>query len=754
MALPAEWLFLDRDKVVDDHAARERAEKLRGEIQAGLHDEPEFTALPESDPGSKSSEIEKNSDSWRVMAEVAEDYPRLLVWLTRGQIGSRGFRNVFGLFVPVVLRLLPFLGDGLFNPVAKYAPWRPVLLEAFRQQRRLARNSSAELDRFTCTLGIPAGGAPGLSAVTDTAATTPTRARAELREKVSRMSSGSVGVSGPHGVGKTALIRDFCAPRYGTPWYDGNHEQQQPRLRGLRFVVDAPMRFDTRDFIVHLYTCLCHKVLTDVRFLTSVPEGRIVRAVLLPHTVRPRALLATLAAAGLLVITVWLLAAPALPWQNPHFWPGLGIAACLVTLGATLEWRAGRAVLETREVTDLPAEARRRLRRLLFQRTDSVTRTASVSGPHGSGLSLGGTRTLAENAMSLPELIDDYRDFVARVVAALQQKEDQDAHERKKPVAPVRLVIGIDSVDKIEDPAAAALFLDELSVIFGTPNCVYLLSTRPDALAPVDPRTVPTKTASSDLFDEVVWVEPLTLQEAADFIDCRVTGMPAAFIALCHVLSGGLPRELLRVARAVCAVTADESNENGVPLATAARRVINDELRAVRHRVHASASTMGIGATPRWLTLITSEESPTYPADARWLEELLEQVAHPWARDHWLKDRPQVSDLCDCLIADLYFLLTVKQLFTATPELINSLIKLPPDTIAPDPAKGGPWLKAIPPALGELANVRAAPGLNPYLAAEQIGVARRILVSQAKGQKLPPDVKATFEEIRVPFLRD
>ena len=35
------------------------------------------------------------NDDWYIVAEVAEDYPKLLVWLTEGQIVERGLRNVF-----------------------------------------------------------------------------------------------------------------------------------------------------------------------------------------------------------------------------------------------------------------------------------------------------------------------------------------------------------------------------------------------------------------------------------------------------------------------------------------------------------------------------------------------------------------------------------------------------------------------------------------------------------------------------------
>jgi hypothetical protein len=62
----------------------------------------------------------------------------------------------------------------------------------------------------------------------------------------------------------------------------------------------------------------------------------------------------------------------------------------------------------------------------------------------------------------------------------------------------------------------------------------------PGTRAAVDQPPVPLKTFSNGLFDEMVWLEPFGLTEAGELLGCRVTGLPASFIALCYVLSGGL----------------------------------------------------------------------------------------------------------------------------------------------------------------------------------------------------------------------
>jgi hypothetical protein len=536
-------------------------------------------------------------------------------------------------------------------------------------------------------------------------------------------------------------------------------------LRGLRLVVDAPLRFDARDFLIYLYTCLCRTVLTDVRFSAMASKGQLLNALLLPRRIQPRAMLASLAGLGLLLLLIGLLYQatigvwPALPWRSPFFWDVAGAVACLIALIGALGWRARQALMEVRQVTDLPAEARERLRRLHFQRTDSVSRGGKIAGPFGIGVDLGGSRSLTENIMSLPELIDDYRDFVERVVAALVEAEQVARAERATlqdttgprdaaaAAADVRLIIGIDSMDQIDDPAAAGKFLDELSAVFGTPNCVYLLSIQPATLAAVDQRTVPLKTSSAGLFDDMVWVEPLTFPEATTFMDSRVTGMPSAFAALCYALSGGLPRELLRVARTVCSVrvSADAQGIRHIPLTKAVGSVISDEMLGLRHRAMASAAFLDIGATPSWLKLIDGgkwlrrQETAAQPAGAHWMQALLDDVGHPWAGTQPQEGTSPATDLCDALISGLYFLLTVQEIFTASPKLIHKLI-------TSHSAGEGDRARGALPALSHLASARLALGANPYLAADHVRAARRALAGHA-------DDTALTAQITLPFLR-
>jgi hypothetical protein len=78
-----------------------------------------------------------SDDEWRTVAEVAEYYPRLLAWLSEGQVGL--LWNVFGAWVSV-LRIIPgvrwVLWHLIFKRVAAVAQWRVALYESILRGKR------------------------------------------------------------------------------------------------------------------------------------------------------------------------------------------------------------------------------------------------------------------------------------------------------------------------------------------------------------------------------------------------------------------------------------------------------------------------------------------------------------------------------------------------------------------------------------------------------------------------------------------
>jgi hypothetical protein len=176
-----------------DHSACVKPERLK------------IKPFPKRRP--KNSATSEDLAAWKPVAGVAEIYPRLLAWLAEGRAGWHW--NLFGGWI-AVLRLIPglrwILWHFLLEPVARRAPWRFELQEAILQDKRYNYNVKHR-DKSSTTLIIRE--TPGLSAVTDVATITQTATCNKVREKIEKMSSGCIGVSGfrgsGHGIGKLVL---------------------------------------------------------------------------------------------------------------------------------------------------------------------------------------------------------------------------------------------------------------------------------------------------------------------------------------------------------------------------------------------------------------------------------------------------------------------------------------------------------------------------------------------------------------------
>jgi hypothetical protein len=769
--LPSARLFLNRDDIYENRRARQRAMWLYDDV---LHDvkqshelgqpaklEPDLLRTPfppylrKNDQKLDAALTKELAEEWNLIAEVAEVYPRLLTWLSEGR-ASR-YWNVFGAWT-AVLRLTPglrwVLWRVLFLPVARRAAWRPALYEAILQRQRQELNEGVDRDGFIMTVRGP--GIPGLSAATEVAVITQTEERTQIREKIVNMTSGCIGISGLRGAGKTTLIRDICAHRYGTPDYRSPEDAIAPEnyLPGLRLMVAAPLRFDSRDFLIHQYTCLCRAVLADVRFNPTSIFDIALGPVLLPRSIRPSALLGVVSGIALFVLAGDLAyqahgGASLVPTWHAHTWEALGAIIAAITAMIALGWRTRRALIEIRQVNNLAIDADARLRRLHFQRTDTRSRSGALGGPMGTGVTLGTTKQFTEQMMTMPELIDDYRDFVERVVAGLQEKWQNTPRPGHPPSPNVaaRLIIGIDALDQLDDPGQACQFLADLSATFGIPHCVHLISLSPGTLAAVDQRAVPLKMSSGGMFDEMAWIEPLRLNDAGKFLAQRVTGLPACFIALIYVLSGGLPRELVRVARVLFTpgFTPGQPQPSkpspGYPLlvglTVAAEHLIENEIRVLKQRTLASASSVDVSGMAELLKLLTTDGWPLGQPRCHALtrrncdpvREVIDEVSGLWegaAREGFAdsdnKVAPYTAEVCNSFLASLYFLLTVRQLATAAPELLTKFAR---EAFARAPhgdddgARGD--LKADhrsdeAPILRDLARARLALGVNPYLA--------------------------------------
>ncbi|GAB2992973.1 hypothetical protein LWP59_33075 [Amycolatopsis acidiphila] len=149
----------------------------------------------------------------------------------------------------------------------------------------------------------------------------------------------------------------------------------------------------------------------------------------------------------------------------------------------------------------------------------------------------------ARQPLTYPEIITELREFlavVAEVLAAVHAS-----------AATTPLVVAIDELDKIASPEHAHRFVNELKALFGVPGCHFVLSVSEDALVSFERRGFAVRDAFDSAFDEIIRVDQLTLPESRKLLSSRLIGLAEPFVCFCHSFSGGLPRDLIRVARAM-----------------------------------------------------------------------------------------------------------------------------------------------------------------------------------------------------------
>lgn len=462
----------------------------------------------------------------------------------------------------------------------------------------LRRTINAELDeRFSTTLTI--GAIPGLERSHDVAFTVDTASTQRFRAAVARIhGSGALGLAGPRGSGKTALINQYVAGLRETG------DEFEP----IGITVACPVHYEARDFVLHLHATLCRAIIDRVDDRSEDQRRRrtvSLRGFEIIATVRRVLLFLAVLAGAVYLIVRPDFALPIVPqllrparqpaaWMQPLL--AIGGLAAMGLFGAVL--RLARQVFLT--LTDVllvivtfTGSAQLRLsrrrgtseRRMLKQETLAELRhikllQTSTTGWSGTvttpwALSVGRSKSvaLAERAQTFPEAVDALRGLIARCTETLGQ-----------------VVIAIDELDKITSAERAQTFINEIKGIFGVPGCLYIVSVSDDALVTFEHSALGVRDAFDTAFDELVRLEYLSLADSLALLHSRVIGIPEPFGWLCHCLSGGLPRELLRLLRRV----ADHRHLRPAPtLAEVCESLVGEDLamRSREFRIMASRLT-------------------------------------------------------------------------------------------------------------------------------------------------------------------
>ena len=378
-----------------------------------------------------------------------------------------------------------------------------------------------------------------------------------------------------------------------------------------------------------------------------------------------------------------------------------------------------KVLAEAPALAPIAAQTRRHVSRLRFLSTYSSAwgpglvpsailaplGLGSLAGAFGSlGWSPG--RQKAEQPAGLPAIVGEFRDYSGKVAEWARKSREG------------RVIICIDEMDKIRDSGRAEQFLNGIKAIFDVPGCLYLVSVSEDAMALFASQTPAIKTAFDSAFDEIISVGPMSFVEAMELLDLRVTGVPLPFLALCHVLAGGVPRELIRAARALMqeaeppkqeglkAVAPDGSPapQRLVTLGVVREKLIRTRCEVMRREAILQLSRSGAGGD-----ILTPLHQPHWPGDpaGRLTSGALEEAAAKLNDAAAAPGNAQWATMCQDVAVALSFYATVTRLFDGNaPLVVHSL------TSMSDPRIGDGRL------IDDLAIARHAMRTNSQLASE------------------------------------
>jgi hypothetical protein len=449
--------------------------------------------------------------------------------------------------------------------------------------------------------------------------------------------SGSIGISGPRGAGKSTILNKF----------DTRDAAWKPE-QDIRVTVAAPVDYDAREFIIHLFTELCTRVAAE-----APPQDRI----------------------------------------------------------------AGRT--------------QRHLEELRFQRTYSSSWGPTLTSASFLSFAWSRGRERAEQPAGLPALVAQFRAYSQQVAewnwdrnqdrsqvsSKAQEQAQRPAHGQGREGVG-RVIICIDEMDKIRDSDRAEQFLNNIKAIFDVPGCLYLVAISEDAMTVFASQTPAIRTAFDSAFDEIISVPPMEFPDARELLQLRTTGVPLPFLALCHVLAGGVPRELIRAARALMQ-EAEPPRQQGSEAAASdggpARRplmtlgLVREKLIRTRCEVMRREAILQLSRSGAGGGILTPLHQPHWPGDPAGCltSGALEEAAAALNDAAAAPGNAQWATMCQDVAVALSFYATVTRLFDGdAPRVVRAL------TSMSDPRADGDRL------IDDLAIARHAMRTNSQLAAE------------------------------------
>jgi len=315
-------------------------------------------------------------------------------------------------------------------------------------------------------------------------------------------------------------------------------------------------------------------------------------------------------------------------------------------------------------MSQLVEQAQRRLEQIKYLQTYTVGWSGALNT---GGIQASSNRSveLSRQTMSHPEVVHAFHDFLSRTVEVLG---------RIYGTSPAPVIIAIDELDRLPSEQSAN-FIREIKGLLSPQlaGCLYVMAISDQAS---DPKAI---AGSSEFFlnsfDAIVQVEFLPLAASIELIRTRAIGLPDPFLWLCHCITGGLPRELIRIARSVVDIGQQDNALDGAcrqDIADISRMLVSSELARSPGLMRAMAALTDNPLTAQFLMLGRSVSAE--PPDAEQIILGILDVLGSDAADDYQKLRKISADF-PILICRLYHSATILQLFSACEPVDDFLRK-------------------------------------------------------------------------------
>lgn len=387
----------------------------------------------------------------------------------------------------------------------------------------------------------------------------------ELNSMLKNTSGGTFGLAGPRGVGKSTIINILC---------EKNKDVDGKKVLAIK--IPAPVDYIGREFILNLFSVLCQRFLeiNNIQYAWSPPEIHkrqndnitninlsilffglfLISTYYYPNT---QFLFSEMELKRSLVLTTGVLLST--------------ISASMLFIthihktSEVLSKFSKRALdkfkqIDNDDIVKLSFEIHRWMGQIKFQQSFTSDVTGNIKSP-SIGIESGfkNAYTLANQQLSLPEITHGFMSIVK--LLSIKYK----------------VIIGIDELDKIESDEKAQRFLNDIKSLFGIENCFFFISISESALSSFEQRGFAFRDTFDSCFDHIIHVNYLDYDLTKSLINRRVIGIPESFLAFAYCMSGGLPRDLIRIARDLCKIQSVRSEDENT-ISTLCSKIISNDI--------------------------------------------------------------------------------------------------------------------------------------------------------------------------------